>query len=211
MTDEVAAAIQAFASAASLAVAVGAVIVAIGAKRVAAQSVETARRQMALAAVPYVVVPDYPSVTGSRRGPMIRVGALNSGTVPALAVRAEVAGAESPSFAIPETREASAPRATLAPGDRYELSMPVGKLQTPDLRDTVRPRPSDPVALAEFEKGAPRWAYRFLVVRIDYHGPHGARLSQSYDFDTWELEWRLRRVEIDPADGGEPIVVPVSR
>jgi len=47
------------------------------------------------------------------------------------------------------------------------------------------------------------------VIRLDYYGPHGSRLSQWYDWDTAQ-KWRVRKLEIDPKDGGVPIIVDIS-
>src|SRR5690606_38777155 len=54
-----------------------------------------------------------------------------------------------------------------------------------------------------------RWKYPWLVVVADYYGPHGAHVTQSYDWDGG-VRWRLRRLVIDPDDGGKRIAVEMG-
>ena len=54
------------------------------------------------------------------------------------------------------------------------------------------------------------WRYRYWVITVDFYGPHGARVEQAYDWDREGGEWRIRRVKIEPADGGPPIVSDIS-
>jgi hypothetical protein len=66
-----------------------------------------------------------------------------------------------------------------------------------------------PETLRTAEPGG-RWVHRFMVVELDYFGPHGSTFLQSYLWDTDTNAWRIRRLIIDPADSGPPIEVDIS-
>lgn len=167
----------------SLVAGTAAVVVALGTRRVAERAVETARRTMAMLAIPYVVV-HLPIVKPTSPG-VLRVPIHNGGTVPALGVKAFVWGARR------ELLGTSEALANLEPGGQLELAVslpPHARTDEPDAE----------------------WRFPFVVVRVDYLGPHGSRLSQWYEMGTSRRTWRLRRLEINPADGGTPIVVDVG-
>jgi hypothetical protein len=188
-----AAIITALATIGSVLVAFAALRVATGAKdiandsvRVAEQSVATARRQVALAAVPHLVTQ---SPLVHRAKLLVRV--VNVGVVPALAVRIEAEGAQERFIPVAETEIRSNALANLAPSKPADLS-----LVLPESMRTADP--------------GGQWQYPFLVVRVIHHGPHGARVVQSYDWNTASHAWRYRVIDIDPGDGGEPIHVEMS-
>jgi hypothetical protein len=189
-----AAVIQAGASIASVLVAGAATWVAFRAKAigeqsvvVAGQSVAAAKRQVALAGVPYLVA-DPPRFQEKF---LIRV--TNAGLVPALGTVVEVMGAQERFVAIEGTLRKSGARANIAPGSAPR-DIPIG------MSEELRTREPGGV-----------WNYPFLVIRLRYVGPYGARVVQSYDWDAAPAarRWRIRLIEIDPGDGGEPIRVEV--
>jgi hypothetical protein len=173
-------------------VAVAAVFVAIRAGRIAEQAVATARRQLAIEAVPYLVIADAPYGREDREGTMkLRVDVLNGGVVPALGIRAAVYAADD-AFAVDEaSRQASRRHPALVSGASTQLGM------------------SLPESLRTAEPGG-RWVHRFMVVELDYFGPHGSTFLQSYLWDTQANSWRVRHLTIDPGDAGEPIDVDIS-
>jgi hypothetical protein len=212
LVNAAAAGVMAVAAVLSLAVAIAAVVVANRSKRVAEEAVEvaeasvetsrqsvgvaersaaTARRQMALAAVPNLVAQP-PQLFADGKGAVVKV--TNVGPLPALGVMAIVEPAEERFVPIPERRATSSRRPHLAPGADLGLKVVFG----------------DP-SLAS-EAPGPRWYTPFAVVKVDYYGPQGAHVVYWYDYktDVRSRVWRIRRLVIDPRDGGEPIVVEMS-
>lgn len=49
------------------------------------------------------------------------------------------------------------------------------------------------------------WSFPWLVVIFEYFGARGARVDQTYCWDTKD-EWQLEAIAIDLLDGGPPIV-----
>jgi hypothetical protein len=115
----------------------------------------------------------------------------NAGQVPALAVRAELYGCRERYSPLLETRKRSNAHANLAPGAEAML-----KVQIDESMLTADP--------------GPRWQFPYLVVALSYSGPHGGIVTHRYDYNTESHAWRMRRIEIDPRDGGPPMVTELS-
>lgn len=194
MDAEALARIQAFAAVASVVVAIAAVWVALSAKAIARQSVDAARRQVALAGMPFLVVPDQPTVSlGSGvdgvRIEKMRVPVINGTSIPAYAIQADVYASPQRFSADEATRVPSSQVANLAPGASAQINLVVTTLRT--------------------EGEGKQWITPFLVLRLWYYGPHGGKAVQWYDWDG-KVRWRLRRLELDPGDGGEAIRMEFS-
>jgi len=196
MDAQTATTIQAIAAVAAVAVATLAAIVAWQARKVAEQSVavaeksvaaaersaETAQRQLAMAAVPFIVAP---RPAAEWRSGYLHIDATAANAAPALSVVATVMGALDRFVELPETAVSSGPFSHLAPGATQRLRVPIQSLRSGN-----------------------DWAYPYLVILVDYYGPHGAYIRQWYDWDR-HAKWRLRRLNIDPRDGGRPIEIEI--
>lgn len=188
-------------AAVSTGVAIVAAFVAIQSKSIARESVDTARRQIALAAVPYLVV----EKLTPKDDMTMRVLVRNTGTVPAAGIRAVAMGAHERFMPLSDTATESGRSPTLAPGAAIEAKVPIRTLKNSDERDRTKP-----MTASEIITGRPDWSYVHLVLVLDYYGPHGGHVEQSFEWATNGHHLpRLRKLTIDPKDGGAPIKVEI--
>lgn len=166
-------------------VAVGALVVGIGAWRVAGQAVRSADRSVALTAVPMLFC-DRPGLTFEDDGtPALTIPVTNASQVPALGVWADVIG-ESSQHAIAYRSQVIL---ALGPSSGAQgLYVPADEFHE------------------RSEQG--RWLFEVIKFRVYCQGPRGAAVTLAYEWarpDEPDSRPILHESVIDPADGGPEI------